>query len=548
MATTASPSSLLWSPFIAVHCRAFHRRSSSTEVAFGKGRRQGGASWLLDPPGLRQRIVVASWEIKASGGQSGPVSVQSVGTMKNGEVGAKTPSWAKIYLYMSHALSTWGERAWEFAVGLAILQMTDNLRLVSIYGLVAALGNVVFSAPVGAFIDRNLRVRSVTIFYLLQNASLVLAALSTLLLLQMHDKMAIDSNWCGYMLATSMVFWGMISAVGQAGSTVVVEKKWAKEICGDDQNSLASVNSIFRTIDLCCLIVAPIVSGFLMTYVDSKVAIMEIAGFNLVVWIPEVIFARLAEKHTPETKLEEMHQPLLVEDSEHGEKTKNRKITSPISDIFTSLKLYYTESSFPAMFALALLYLTALSLGILMTAYLKWLGLSEAVLSIYRGVAAFSGVLGARLYPLLQRGLGIKGAGVLGISIQLISLVAGVAPSIVMTFMGTIKDAKLMMHCLVWGLIASRFGLWVFDLSVTQTIQTHVDPGRLGIVSGAQKLHENLFTVILYVIVIAVPRPEHFIWLMIGSLCTVGSAFAIYNIYYVKERITSGRNNSQENV
>ena len=46
---------------------------------------------------------------------------------------------------------------------------------------------------------------------------------------------------------------------------------------------------------------------------------------------------------------------------------------------------YFRQGIWPAALALALLYLTVLSLGLLMTAYLKWLGMTEAELSCIGG-------------------------------------------------------------------------------------------------------------------------------------------------------------------
>ena len=46
---------------------------------------------------------------------------------------------------------------------------------------------------------------------------------------------------------------------------------------------------------------------------------------------------------------------------------------------------YCRQAVTPAALALALLYLTVLSFGTLMTAYLKWRGMVEAELSVYRG-------------------------------------------------------------------------------------------------------------------------------------------------------------------
>ena len=65
--------------------------------------------------------------------------------------------------------------------------------------------------------------------------------------------------------------------------------------------------------------------------------------------------------------------------------------------------IYFKQSVWPAALALALLYLTVLSLGLLMTAYLKWQGMSEAVLSVYRGAGAVSGLLATVAFPPIHR-------------------------------------------------------------------------------------------------------------------------------------------------
>ena len=60
----------------------------------------------------------------------------------------------------------------------------------------------------------------------------------------------------------------------------------------------------------------------------------------------------------------------------------------------------------PAAFALALLYLTVLSFGLLATAYLNWRGMSEAELSIYRGLGAIAGISATFIFPPMHGQLG----------------------------------------------------------------------------------------------------------------------------------------------
>ncbi len=67
---------------------------------------------------------------------------------------------------------------------------------------------------------------------------------------------------------------------------------------------------------------------------------------------------------------------------------------------------YFQQRLWPAALALALLYLTVLSLGLLMTAYLKWQGMSEAELSLYRGAGAVSGLLSTVVFPTIHKRTG----------------------------------------------------------------------------------------------------------------------------------------------
>jgi len=68
---------------------------------------------------------------------------------------SERPVMAKISLYSSHLMSTWGQRMWEFAIGLIMLEMyPSSLALVSAFGLVDGLAKVFSGSLVGSYIDR----------------------------------------------------------------------------------------------------------------------------------------------------------------------------------------------------------------------------------------------------------------------------------------------------------------------------------------------------------------------------------------------------------
>merc|ERR1712130_786537 len=89
-------------------------------------------------------------------------------------------------------------------------------------------------------------------------------------------------------------------------------------------------------------------------------------------------------------------------------------------------KSYLSQDIVLAAFSMTLLYLTVLSLGLLMTAYLNWKGMSEAELSLYRGLGALAGVSATFAFPTPQAKVGLDVAAGIGIWSQLCCLLAAV--------------------------------------------------------------------------------------------------------------------------
>ena len=64
------------------------------------------------------------------------------------------PWHALTALYVSHGCSAWGQRMWEFDIGLVLLQLQpDSLQLVSIFGLADGGLQSLLGGAVGSYID-----------------------------------------------------------------------------------------------------------------------------------------------------------------------------------------------------------------------------------------------------------------------------------------------------------------------------------------------------------------------------------------------------------
>ena len=72
-------------------------------------------------------------------------------------------------MYISRALSAWGDRMWDFGGGLFMMGlMGDDLRLVSIYGFAKCFTVILFGAAIGNWIDRSKRLTSAQVFLIVQ--------------------------------------------------------------------------------------------------------------------------------------------------------------------------------------------------------------------------------------------------------------------------------------------------------------------------------------------------------------------------------------------
>ncbi len=73
----------------------------------------------------------------------------------------------------------------------------------------------------------------------------------------------------------------------------------------------------------------------------------------------------------------------------------------------------------------------------------------------------------------------MKLTGLVGVWWQSVALIVAVAPLWVAQ-MGGRMSVSVVDHVLLAGLVASRFGLWLFDLSVCQMLQEWVATEELG--------------------------------------------------------------------
>jgi solute carrier family 40 (iron-regulated transporter), member 1 len=169
--------------------------------------------------------------------------------------------------------------------------------------------------------------------------------------------------------------------------------------------------------------------------------------------VPTLHSSRLGDEHSPD-------------DAEAPTTEVQPPTTSRMVSIRTSVVAYVKHRDFLPSFALSLLYLTVLSFGGQMVTYLLAAGFTAAHISLMRTVAVVFEMSATWLAPRAMTRAGPVRAGLWFVIWQAASLAAAVS-----WFSGSRTGSLPAALGLVIGVVASRVGLWGFDLCVQLIIQ-----------------------------------------------------------------------------
>jgi Ferroportin1 (FPN1) len=99
---------------------------------------------------------------------------------------------------------------------------------------------------------------------------------------------------------------GHAQAVPQHSEPAAAGPRWPRMCCSRFAAS-ATLTAAWRAahspgmkaIDLACQMLAPVAAGFLMTYAGMWLAVLVIAGYSVIVWLPECLLLQRAYSQSP---------------------------------------------------------------------------------------------------------------------------------------------------------------------------------------------------------------------------------------------------------
>ncbi|KAK5105181.1 hypothetical protein LTS08_001455 [Lithohypha guttulata] len=420
-------------------------------------------------------------------------------------------------LYVSHFISTWNSRGFEFGAVLFLSTIYPGTLLpMSVYALVRALAAIALSPAVGRFIDHTNRLLVVRVSVWGQRAAVVLSCCIFLILLRSKDSLLEIEHHALFAVLISLA---CIEKLCIVMNTIAVERDWAVVIADDNEDLLQEMNSQMRRIDLFCKLVSPLavalVDGF-----STFVAILVTMIVNGISFLVEIALVAWPGGH----------------DAGRANSWISVSTFQSITSSFTQqVKCYARSQAFLPSLSLSLLYLTVLSFSGQMVTYLFAIDhprLTSVHIGILRTVATISEISATFIAPNLIHRVGAVRAGMWSLCWQFVCL----TPGVLMFWIGPESSPVFSTYFFIVCVILSRIGLWSFDLTAQLLVQNSIGASQRGTFSATEASLQNFFELCTFAMTVVWSRPDQFRYPAAISLDATYVAAACYARYVRVER------------
>ena len=196
-------------------------------------------------------------------------------------------------IYIGHFLSAWGDRMWQFAVPLFLLNLEhQSLTLTAAYGLTVASSVLLFAPLVGEWIDRSPRLYAARMSLIIQNLTVILCAL---MFIFASDR---NSSYIVFVKVAAILI-GCVTQLASTAMAIIIQKDWIVVVAGGNLEVLANLNSVTRRIDLVTKMLAPAACGQVMSLLNLSTGAIFIMSWNALSMFVEYFLLRIVYKRTP---------------------------------------------------------------------------------------------------------------------------------------------------------------------------------------------------------------------------------------------------------
>ncbi|GAP82642.1 putative solute carrier family 40 (iron-regulated transporter) protein [Rosellinia necatrix] len=480
-------------------------------------------------------------------------------------------------LYLSHALSTWNARGYEFAAILfTAAAYPDTLVAAALRMIIIYIAMIVFSSFVGHWVERSpSRLRTLLSTIYCNRASVILGSFFWLLILSQENllvgegpaitppRFALPRNDTlkGIIFVVAVAF-GIIERLSASANLISMERDWVVTVAGPIGHpyDLTNLNAVMRRIDLVCKLIAPILISIIISATGSIRIGVLYTGLTSFSSVPiELLSARRVWNGSAA-----LQTPKPLPSSGTEERVVDiRPRSNRLHHYFKGFEMYFSSPVWIPSFALAMLHFNMLTWRATFITYLINTGYSLNVITIARAIGSILEIsstvitpwgvvyLGKIGRPSVVPGegpgtrllyeeqwpegstnetetvIGLQRLGLWGISSQLINTVPVVLALWALSAQRDQPGAGW--SVVLFSFLAfSRLGVWVYDLTTQQLTQTLVDRTRRSSFAGVESSVVNVFEVLGAAAAIAFPRVEQYRWLALASLASVLMSWCMY--------------------
>jgi iron-regulated transporter 1 len=381
---------------------------------------------------------------------------------------------------------------------------------------------------VGNWVDSSGRLLVARVSTVGETAAIVAAAALMYLLAEIADSRGNDDPvhvLSGKELSCvcAMIVCGLAAELFSNASSLAVEKDWVVQIAGYDSRKLTETNTVLKRIDLIAKMFAPVAVGSFIElcrglgYEPARSGAMGVVVLAILTTPLEYVLLRKVYDAFPVLHVKTPAPP---------------NTASRLRQLAAGWKAYFEHDLCLASVGFCFLHMTVLDSGSIMTAYLKWAGISDGYLGAARGASAFCGVLGTYAYGPFERCLGsIPLAGLLSMWIFWLFT----TPSVAAFYLDSVSD-HLTGIVMIMAVMFSRPFLWIFDISENQLMQERVETAQRGSINSVQVAGSQLATCLINLACIVFSNPENFYILITASTGSVFVASLLFTLWFTLHR------------
>jgi solute carrier family 40 (iron-regulated transporter), member 1 len=474
---------------------------------------------------------------------------------------------------------------WFYALNLYLIQINDNsLLMTTINGLSVAIVFILFAGSIGSLIDKYQRIEIIRAALLIQNLLVFLNCTIVICIIILKEYFtSLAHEGLIYCLQILIIFLNCLSTLSSMIVQVSLERDWSIVIANEIitkkgkqgkialSEELAEVNSKAKRFDIMTSMLTPLFISFIISVKNGiLISASVIALWNAITYFIELRLLKSINASIP----------LLHKDqSLNTHKTKYLQLFKKVLAIHKGYLVYF-KLGFLSIggLSLAVLYMTILNFDSLTVDFSKGQNLGTSAINLLRAISGLTGIIGTIIFPILHNRckLDLKITGLSGLVFQficslvcLISLWIPDSPFVLyskrtyfaaidynITYSSTTMSNKFFpsstqnytsVLMLLIGMGISRFGFWLFNLSINQIMQESIVEKYRGLIGGIQNALIRIFDIIKLVLIFYLNDLTQFGYLVILSVCFGFLALGLFLIFVGSSSLLKNNQNLSKN-